>query len=146
MSSALNSTRSRAFKAKTATVARPQRVRPNDNRACEAEMTRPALTARMEKAHHLSGFGIDAGEVWALVLIVVVASQGKVVRVVGATVLLGNHVFHVQAIERLIVLMDQAILATLVCPAPNQFARRGIHQVRSETFKSLRAFAWMIAR
>jgi hypothetical protein len=117
----------------------------DDHGAREAEMTRPALTPRMEKTHHFCGLGIDAREVRAFVLVVVVARQGEIIRIVGTTVLFGNHVFHVHTIERLIVLMDQAILATVVCPAPNQFTRCGVHQVRSEGFKSLRAFAWMMA-
>jgi hypothetical protein len=43
-------------------------------------------------------------------------------------------------------LMDPAVLAALARPSPDPVARHGIHQVRSEIFKSLRAFAWMMAR
>jgi hypothetical protein len=42
--------------------------------------------------------------------------------------------------------VDPAILASMARPAPDQLARRGVHQVRSDTFRSLRAFAWRMAR
>jgi hypothetical protein len=109
-------------------------------------MPRPGLTPGIEPARDFSGFGIDAGQIRSLVLVVVVAGQRQVVRIVAATVLLGNDMLDVQAVERLVVLMNQAVFATVVCPVPDQVARPCIHHLCSEARKSLRALAWRMAK
>ena len=50
---------------------------------------------------------------WTCLL--VMASQGKVFRIIGTTVLLGNNMLHVQAVEWLVFLMDPAVLAPSFC-------------------------------
>jgi hypothetical protein len=109
-------------------------------------MTRPALKTWIEETNDFSGFGIDAREIGPLVCVIVMAGQGKVFRIIGPTVLLGNDMLYVQAVKWLVILMDPAVLAPMACPTPDKLTSPGIHHLRSDPLKSLRAFAWMMAR
>jgi hypothetical protein len=118
----------------------------DDDRSIEAEMTRPMLATGIEKAYNLSSRGIDSRKVGAFMVVVVVTVQGEVSRIVGAAVLFRHDMLKMQAVKWPVVLMDSAVFAALASPIPNQIACRGIHRARSEVFKNLRAFAWMMAR
>jgi hypothetical protein len=79
-------------------------------------MTELALTAGIKKTHDLSGHRIDPGQIGAFVLVIVMAGQGQVFRVIGPAVLPGNDMLHVQAVERLVVLMDPAVFTSMPSP------------------------------
>ncbi len=100
----------------------------------------------MKKSHDLPAIGIETGKVRTLVFIIVMAGQREIICMVCAAVLFGNDMFHMEPVEWLVVLMNPAILAPMLCPPPDPFPRPGIHRVGSAAFKSLRAFAWMMAR
>ena len=74
----------------------------------------------MEQLDVLSSLRIDRGEIWALVGIAIMASQGKICRVIAAQVLSRNQVFNVQGEDRLFVLMKPAVLATSARPRPDK--------------------------
>src|SRR5438552_4549850 len=68
-------------------------------------MSGPGLTPGIKEPDDFCGHGIDAGEVGTLVLVVVVTGQRQVGRIITTAVLLRNHMFQVQAVEGLVVLM-----------------------------------------
>ena len=51
----------------------------------------PSVASRMKKVLHKAGQGIDTTQIWPLVKIATMACQREVVDVVGAAMLLGNH-------------------------------------------------------
>jgi hypothetical protein len=73
----------------------------NDIRPLKTEMTRPTLPAGIEQTHDLSRPRIDAGEIGAFVLVVVMAGQGKVVRVIAAGMLFCDNMLDMKPVKRL---------------------------------------------
>ena len=59
----------------------------------------------MKQTDDISRARINARKVGPLVVIAVMAGQRKITRAIAATMLLGNDVFNVEAIERFVVLM-----------------------------------------
>jgi hypothetical protein len=106
----------------------------------------PSLPAGIEKSHNFSRSRINAGQIGALVRVIMVTGQGQIIGVVGSPMLPGYDMLYVQPEKWLIILMDPAIFAALACPAPDLLTQFAIHQLFSDDFKILRAFAWIMAR
>lgn len=57
------------------------------------------------------------------------AREREVFGIIAAPVLPGDDVFDMESVERLIVLMDAAILAPLSGPVPHKVSQRVIHRL-----------------
>jgi len=66
-------------------------------RAVPAKVLGPAVGPWMKEAGHLSGNGVDAGDVWTLVAVASATGQGEIVQVVIAAVLSRQDVLDVEA-------------------------------------------------
>src|SRR5262249_40219750 len=88
---------------------------------------RPLVPARVEEPGAYSGERVDAGQVRPLVQVVVVARQRPVAGTVLAVVLAGNDVIDVESEERVVVLVQLAILASSPGAAADQFSQGVVH-------------------
>jgi hypothetical protein len=84
------------------------------------------MDARIKKRHDLTAVWVYTGKVRSLMKVTVVAGKGKILLVIGTTMLLGNDVLDVQC--RLVVcLMNQAILAPVPRPMSDKRTSGGVH-------------------
>lgn len=74
-------------------------------------------------------------------VVIVVAGKGQIVEPVGAAMLFCNDMFHMKAVEWLVILVDSAILAPMTGTLPNELASLDIHERRFGTFSNRRALA-----
>src|SRR5262245_32130935 len=88
-------------------------------------MLLPFLPARVKQCHDLPTY--KAREICTFPQIAVVATPGKVRRIVVAIMLLGNDVLDMKNVG-IVVLMNVAILAPAAGTLPDQASRGGIHQ------------------
>src|SRR5262245_59977175 len=86
------------------------------------EVIRPCVFARVEEHHDLPCFRIDPCQVWSLVQVALMARKREVLEVVTASVLPWDHVLDVKPDERKILLVETAILATVLRSAPDRCA------------------------
>lgn len=80
----------------------------------------------MVEAYQFSTDGIDACQVGALAEIAPVARQRQVVGFVGTAVLFGDNVFDVMR-QCTMLLGEQTVFTTILCPSPDEIVGRGIH-------------------
>ena len=105
----------------------PDRSAPNrcgsfNPRFVQAKVAGPPVQARMEQSRDLVGEGVDTGKVGPLLQIAAMAGQCQVSRFIRATMLFGDDVFDV--VRKVAVLLSQqAVLATILSPHPDQISR-----------------------
>lgn len=116
--------------------------RPADNqRSDPVEVILPCVLARIEEAGHLTGFGINSGQVRALVQIAVVAGECEVRWIVAAAVLPCDDVLDMEGDERHVRLRETAVLTAVRSPAADQPSDGRIHYAAGCPARSLRALA-----
>jgi hypothetical protein len=91
------------------------------------EMLFPSMSSRMKQFGYSIRFRINAGEVRTFVQITVDARAREIVDLIAAAVNTRDNMFNVENGEWRVVLMNLAILATIVGPFSNRGSRRGIH-------------------
>jgi hypothetical protein len=90
-------------------------------------MLDPLVASGVKERHEVTAHRVDAREVWSLMEIASVAGQRKIVRSVGAAVLLRHDMFDVMG-KVAVLLAEKTILAMVVCPLSNEIPRGGIHR------------------
>src|ERR1043166_2385863 len=108
-------------------------------------MPMPSLATRIEQACKLAAVGINPREVGSLVFIAIVTCERKIFWVVIAAMLPGDDVLDVEAEIGVLILVQAAVLATTLCPGPDQSPRSGIHQRLCWCLRKFRALACRIA-
>ncbi len=105
------------------------------------EVSRPLFLARVEQRHHLVGFGIEAGQIGALEQIAADASQSQIAIIIPSAVLLWDHMLNLEGREGRMLLLESAILTTIVRPITNELPESGIHEACGDAcFRTCRAF------
>jgi hypothetical protein len=100
---------------------------PLDTNAEKQKMLSPAVAPGVEEGHKLTTDGIHAREVGALAKVAAVAGQREIFNVIAPAVLFGDDMLNV--VRQLAVLLaQQAILATVIRPAPDKVSRGGVHR------------------
>jgi len=100
---------------------------PLDTHAVKQKMLSPAVAPGVEEGHKLTADGIHAREVWALAKVAAVAGQREIVNVIAPAVLFGDDMLNVVR-QLALLLAQQAILATVIRPAPDKVPRSGVHR------------------
>ena len=94
----------------------------------------PEIPPGMKKGHHSFSQGINSRKVWPFMEIAAVASQGEIVRMVGAAVLFGHDVLYVM--DQFAVLLVQAALFATLAGAPSDgFPCSRIHGLLDRRFQ-----------
>jgi len=100
---------------------------PLDTHAVKQKMLSPAVAPGVEEGHKLTADGIHTREVRALAKVAAMAGQREIINVIAPAVLFGGYMLNV--VRQLAVLLtQQAILATVIRPAPDKVPRGGIHR------------------
>jgi hypothetical protein len=97
-------------------------------------MVSPRLSSGIEERHKCAVYRVDPRKVRALMTIAMGTSECKVVSLVLATVLTCNDMFDLIPEEGFIVLMTEAILATIFGSLPDYVSSATVHQ-RPESTK-----------
>lgn len=114
---------------------------PNDFNADPVEVVSPSIKSGIEQQHNRVGFRVDRGEIRSLVSVAVRTSQGQIVRVVAAAVLLGPNVLDVKGEKRRGRLGQLAVLASFARSLPHELASRSVYQEAAFRFRRVRALA-----
>jgi hypothetical protein len=93
------------------------------------EMLIPVVSSRMEQTCDLTGYGIDPGDVRALMDIIVVAREGEVFGGSRSMVFYGDDMVELEG-QDIELLREPAILAGVACAFPDQVPKGVIHEVR----------------
>ena len=87
----------------------------------------PIIQARVKQARQFFRLGIKARKICSLVQIAMMAGQREIFRRIFSAMLSGNNVLDVKP-QRLKILMQPAILTTILCALPDGLTQAGIHQ------------------
>jgi hypothetical protein len=90
-------------------------------------MLSPAVAPGVEEGYKLTADGIHAREVRALAEVAAVAGQREIVNVIAPAVLFGDYMLNVVS-QLAVLLAQQAILATVIRPAPDKVPLGGVHR------------------
>src|ERR1035437_1381177 len=105
----------------------PHGRQANQREAVPSKVIAPAIPARMKQPHNLARVGVNPGEVGALVQVAVETGQSQVLLLVSTPMLPGDDVLDMKPADRLVLLAQTAILATVAGPIPHPLAQRGVH-------------------
>jgi hypothetical protein len=96
-------------------------------RSVKCKVIMPLVATRMKEGLNVARQRIDSTQIRTLVEVTAMACQSKVIDIVGAAVLPGDHVLHMMH-EFAIVLVKAAILTSLSSPLTNEPPGSGIHR------------------
>ena len=102
---------------------------PREDRPVPREVVSPDIATRMKQPDSGSGQRIDAREVWALVEVAPEATEAEVVGSRRSAMLLGHDVVDRKREERIVMLVDSAVLATPFRPLAHLRSEPVIHHV-----------------
>jgi hypothetical protein len=103
------------------------------------------LPPRIKKSDNVVGERVFSGQIRPLPQVASVTTPRSILRVVGAAVLLGNHVLDVEGGCGGGEVGEMAILTPMIGPFPDQMAKGPWHQASAERLRSPRALACKIA-
>lgn len=105
---------------------------------------RPKLLATWTERH--GEWTPRGGRIRTLPFIAPMAGEREVAGIVRIAVYPGDDVLDTEAVERIVVLVNPAVLASAARPPADELAGQGLHQTGLRSLSSLRDFAWRIAR
>src|SRR5262249_40646862 len=116
----------------------------DDNTVGQAEMLFPGVRTWVEEHNDCTCVGVNARKIGALMSVASVAGQGKVGRMVIATMLARNDVLNVEPRKGEVLLLEQTILAAMAGAVTDKVTNRCIHQCCGRLARMARAFACKI--
>ena len=85
-------------------------------------MARPILGSRIEEGYNFTGTWINADKVRPFVQVALVTSKSEIGFRRRPAMLPGLNVFDVESVIAVLLLVNAAILATILCPLSNELA------------------------
>ena len=101
----------------------------------------PVMFTWVKERDDFARFGINTGEISALVRVASVASQREVCRIVIAAVLAGNDVLDLERRKRQVLLFEQTVLTAMACSPMDKCPNRCVHHPCGRGARTVRAFA-----
>jgi hypothetical protein len=87
----------------------------------------PGVLTRVEKRRDFACFGVNTREISTFVRVASVAGQGKVCRIVIATVFTRNDVLDLESRKWEVLLLEQTVFAAMAGSLTDTFTNRCIH-------------------
>ena len=94
------------------------------------EVVPPAVAPRMEQFRHSLGLGVNAGQVRSFVQVAINARQSQILQIVRAAMNPWDDVLNVKRRQWRVVLVQQAIFATMASTLPDPGSRARAHRLR----------------